>query len=251
VTTQRIRSYQKADELEAGLATALLSWGLCLADTKQRVGLRTSEWVNGGPALEAAVGASAITQDELGHARSLYAMLRDFPGAPESIGAENDLQARDTYYCPRLLNEPWPSWLDVITVNVLVDRAISIAIASAAGSTYGPLKGRIGKILQEEEFHRIFGDSWLAKLSRMNEDLRGKLQHSIKHFWNTALGWFGPDEDTNTLILYDAGILEHRPAELRQQWLEAVIPLLRKHDLTIPTDVVDWSGWDSTFREVR
>jgi phenylacetate-CoA oxygenase PaaI subunit len=251
VSSQTTKSYQEVEELEAGLATALLSWGLCLADTKQRIGLRTSEWVNGGPALEAAVGASAITQDELGHARSLYAMLRDFPGAPDSIGAENDLEARNTYYCPRLLNEPWPSWLDVITVNILLDRAMSIAIASAEASTFGPLKGRIGKILQEEEFHRIFGDSWLAKLARMNEEMRGKLQASVNHFWNAALGWFGPDEDTIALMLHDAGILGHKPAQLRQQWLDAVTPLLHKNDLTIPAEVLNWSGWDSTFREVR
>ncbi|TMD74161.1 MAG: hypothetical protein E6I97_15840 [Chloroflexi bacterium] len=41
-----------------------------LADNKQAVGRRYAYWCNGAPALEAAVAAAAMTQDELGHART-------------------------------------------------------------------------------------------------------------------------------------------------------------------------------------
>jgi len=43
-----------------------------LADNKQAIGRRYAYWCNGAPALEAAVAAAAMTQDELGHARTLY-----------------------------------------------------------------------------------------------------------------------------------------------------------------------------------
>jgi ring-1,2-phenylacetyl-CoA epoxidase subunit PaaC len=250
VTSPTRKRYHRVEELGEKEAAALLEWGLCLADTKQRIGIRTSEWVNGGPALEAAVGASAITQDELGHARSLYAMLRDFPGAPESIGAENDLEARDVYYCPRLLNESWSSWLDVIVVNVLLDRVTSLAVAAADKSTFGPLKGRTAKILQEEAFHRIFGDSWLAKLAKMNDEQRDHLQDSINRFWKMTVGWFGPDDDMTTLTLYEAGILRQKPHQLRQRWLDDVVPLLEEYDFVAPSSELDWSGWHSPTREV-
>jgi phenylacetate-CoA oxygenase PaaI subunit len=231
MSIQTVASYQRVEELEPGVADALLQWGLSLADTKHRLGIRTSEWVNGGPALEAAVGASAMTQDELGHARSLYAILKEFPGAPPGIGAENDLLARHHYFCPPLLNERWPSWVDVIAVNVLLDRATMIAVTAARDSAYLPLKGRTAKILQEEEFHRIFGDSWLGKLARMNEPMRGKLQASLDYFWETAVTWFGPDDDDTALTLYHNAILNATPAQMRQQWLAEVSPLLEKHSL--------------------
>jgi phenylacetate-CoA oxygenase PaaI subunit len=231
VIGQTVVRYQRVEELEAAVADALLQWGLALADTKHRIGIRTSEWVNGGPALEAAVAASAMTQDELGHARSLYAILKEFPGAPPGIGAENDLLARHHYYCPSLLNEPWPSWVDVIAVNVLLDRATMIAVTAARDSAYLPFKGRTAKILQEEEFHRIFGDSWLAKLARMNGPIRGKLQASLDYFWETAVNWFGPDDDDTALMLYHNGILNTTPAQMRQQWLAEVTPLLEKQSL--------------------
>lgn len=243
-------TYQRVEELDTQVAAALLQWGLSLADTKHRIGIRTSEWVNGGPALEAAVGASAITQDELGHARSLYAIFKDFPGAPPGIGAENDLEARDTYFCPRQLHDPWPSWLDVIAVNVLLDRATAVAVAATHHSAYGPLKGRTAKILQEEEFHRIFGDSWLAKLSRMSTNIQGRLQASLDHCWATAVAWFGPDDDDAVMALYDQGILNATPAQMRRRWLDEVTPLLQKYGLTTPPSDLDWAGWQAAYREI-
>src|ERR1700676_3476676 len=52
-----------------------------LADNKQAIGRRYAYWCNGAPALEAAVAAAAMTQDELGHARTLYPLLEDFTQA--------------------------------------------------------------------------------------------------------------------------------------------------------------------------
>jgi len=250
VTTQTMMTYQRIEELDGRVAAAVLQWTLALADTKHKLGIRTSEWINGSPALEAAVGASAITQDELGHARSLFAFLKEFPGAPEGIGAENDLEARDDYHCPRLLNDPWPSWLDVIAANVLVDRALNVAVEAFRDSTFAPLRGRCAKIVQEEEFHRIFGDSWLARLAGWDEEKRGKLQESLNHFWGTAVGWFGPDDDPIALTLYQQGILQATPAEMRRRWLEQVGPLLQKNGLTSPAADVDWSGWNAAYRDL-
>jgi phenylacetate-CoA oxygenase PaaI subunit len=242
--------FQNVYDLEAGLAEAVLRWTLSLADTKHRIGMRTSEWVNGTPALEGAVAASAITQDELGHARSYFSMLRDFPGAPDAIGFENDLEARDVYYNPRLLNEPWPSWLDVIAVSVLLDRALTIAVQATGNSSYAPLRQRTAKILQEEAYHRIFGDSWLARLARGDEKTKGRLQASINRFWAVSQNWFGPDDEAITGQLNQAAILQATPAQMRDEWRIAATSLLEEHGLSAPDDRPDWSLWDSDHRDI-
>src|SRR6266542_5179242 len=54
-----------------------------LADNKQAIGRRYAYWSNGAPALEAAVAAAAMTQDELGHTRTLYPLLEDFVQAEQ------------------------------------------------------------------------------------------------------------------------------------------------------------------------
>ena len=58
----------------------------------------------------------------------------------------------------------WESWLQVIACNLLLDSGLSVALAQATDSAYQPLAGRIAKMLQEERFHRIFGESWLPRL---------------------------------------------------------------------------------------
>ncbi|MFQ5399253.1 MAG: Phenylacetic acid catabolic protein [Anaerolineae bacterium] len=247
-------SVQHVEDLDAATADALLRWGLALADTKHRIGMRTSEWVNGTPALEAAVGASALTQDELGHARSYFSMLRQFPGAPEAIGFENDLAARDVYYNPRVLNTPWASWLDVIAVNVLLDRALHIAVAATSTSTYAPLRQRAAKVVQEEDYHRIFGDSWLARLAAREDALPQRLQDSLNRFWGTAVAWFGPpddaiSDDAISARLYDAGILNATPAQMRARWEDQVTALLSKNNLTPPDMKPDWSNWHPAHRD--
>lgn len=241
-------SYQRVEDLPADITNDVLRWTLALADTKHRLGIRTSEWINGGPALEAAVGASAVTQDELGHARSFYAVLRDFDGAPEGIGAENDLQARATFYNPRVLNQPWASWLDVVCANVTLDRALHIAVAALRGSTFAPLHGRAAKILQEEEFHRIFGDGWLAKLAK-RDDLRERLQATLDRFWQAAVAWYGPENDPIAETVYRHGIVTATAGELRQRWLEQIIPLFERNNLQPPAWEPEWSTWDATFRD--
>lgn len=250
MTPPALTTYQQASDLEPEVAAAFLQWGLALADTKHRLGIRTSEWVNGAPALEAAVGASAITQDELGHARSLYAVFKTFPEAPADIGAENDLEARQDYYCPQLLQTEWDSWVEVIVANVLFDRVTAVAVSAAQTSTFLPLKGRTAKILQEEAFHRIFGDSWLAKLNNMGETTRRQLQAAIDHFWPTAVAWFGPDDDETSRLLWATGIIDRTPAEMCEMWLAEVRPLLEKQQLALPALTVDWAGWRPKYREV-
>lgn len=239
------------DGLDQPVAGALLRWTLALADTKHKIGICTSAWINGAPALEAAVAAAAITQDELGHARSLFALLRDFPGAPSGIGAENDLQARDLYYCPRPLNDAWSSWFDVIAVNVLLDRTLNIAVAAVRDATFAPWRARAGKILQEETFHRRFGDAWLARLAHAGARPRRLMQAAIHQFWPTAAAWFGPDDDAISALLLQQGILTASPAQMRRHWLEQVTLLLEKNALTIPPHKPDWSGWNDRHRDIQ
>ena len=47
-----------------------------LADNKAALGRRYAEWAISAPTLESAVAAAAMAQDELGHARSTYPVLK-------------------------------------------------------------------------------------------------------------------------------------------------------------------------------
>lgn len=242
-------SFRNVSDLDPALATSLLSWGLALADSKYYLGRRLSEWVNGAPTLEAAVGAAAMTQDELGHARSLYAMLRDFPDAPSELSTETDLQ-RVAYFSPAALMEPWDSWTDVIAANVLFDRALSLMFAAVSESSFGPLKQRAAKVLQEEQFHRIYGDTWLARLADSDEKTKNQLRKTLEKAWSLAEAWIGPVDDPVTKPLVAANILTVSPERLRSDWTDSGRALLEKYDLNIEIPQLGWSRWDPKRREV-
>ena len=242
------QTFQSADDMPAALATAVLSWLLSVADTKHRIGLQFSHWVTGAPALEAAVSSAAIAQDELGHARSFYSLLRNFPGAPESIGAENDLEARDIYYAPSALMPRWESWLQVVAINIVLDCALQISIAQMQDSTFQPLAGRIAKIMQEERFHRVFGHSWLERLVQRDDRIKHQLQQVIDWAWWITSQWIGPDDDPIVNELVAARVLGGNTAVVRQQWLAKVEPILTVNELVIPEKKSDWSNWNPQFR---
>jgi 1,2-phenylacetyl-CoA epoxidase catalytic subunit len=102
--------------------------------------------------------------------------------------------------------------------------------------------------LQEEEFHRIFGDGWLARLAQ-REDLRERLQASLERFWRAAVGWYGPESDRIAGTLSQVGILMRTPDELRQRWIEQIVPLLQRNNLQVPDWEADWATWDDGFRD--
>ena len=63
-----------------------------LADNKAALGRRYAEWAVSAPTLESAVAAAAMAQDELGHARATYPILKAL-GADECLdGGGNRLE---------------------------------------------------------------------------------------------------------------------------------------------------------------
>src|SRR5216683_3326024 len=84
-----------------------------LADNKQAIGRRYAYWCNGAPALEAAVAAAAMTQDELGHARTLYPLLEDFTQA-ESDPSQIEPMTRTLHYHLAFLDRDFQGWSDFV-----------------------------------------------------------------------------------------------------------------------------------------
>ena len=63
--------------LDAPTRAALERHILRLADSKRLMGIRYSDWTLGAPSVETGIAMSSMTQDEWGHARLLYSMLKE------------------------------------------------------------------------------------------------------------------------------------------------------------------------------
>ena len=93
--------------------SALINLILVLADNKYFLGRRLSEWAPGGPSLESAVAAAALSQEELGHARALYPLLDEMPMSDAPVPLQRG-DERERVYAVSFLPEPLPTWPHVV-----------------------------------------------------------------------------------------------------------------------------------------
>ena len=201
-----------------------------LADNKYLLGRRFSEWTNRAPTLEAAVAAAAMTQDELGHARSLYAALQSLPDAPEAYLRE---ERRDHRLGLSLLQQPFEHWTAFVAASALFDRALSMMFETARESRHEPLRQRAAKILQEERFNRLYGEGWLKRMATTNAQTRSAMQADVDWLWSPTADWIGSGYNG---AMVAEGVLAESAGALRARWAAEVKSLLADCGLAAPND---------------
>lgn len=233
-----------------------------LADNKQAIGRRYAYWCNGAPALEAAVAAAAMTQDELGHARTLYPLLEDFVQAeanPEQI----EPMTRTLRYHLATLDEDFAGWCDFVATNFLVDTALTTFFEAAQHSSYEPLRQRARKVVQEEQVHFVHGEGWVRRLAHAGGAVRKTLIASLQRFWDETLCWFGPADDPTMSHLLKEGVIDASPDELRGRYVQKIGPVLQALDIELPitfntatkhwqlTQELPWQHWQAASRRLE
>src|SRR3989454_6060889 len=169
-----------------------------LADNKQAIGRRYAYWSNGAPTLEAAVAAAAMTQDEVGHARTLYPLLDDFTQA-ETDPRQVEPETRTLRYHLAFLDKEFEGWCDFVAMNFLFDTALTTFFEAAQNSSYEPLRQRARKIVQEERIHQMHGEGCVRRLANAGGAVRAALVDALERLWSETLCWFGPEDDAAML----------------------------------------------------
>src|SRR5690606_2552228 len=93
---------------------------LVLADSKRLLGMRYGNWMLGAPELEAGIACASMAQDEWGHARLLYALLKDFGDDVDQL--EHGREPHEYRNIEVLDTEP-ASWPELVGINAFVDLA--------------------------------------------------------------------------------------------------------------------------------
>jgi phenylacetate-CoA oxygenase PaaI subunit len=238
------------DDLRSHLGALLLS----LADSKRLLGMRYAEWLLGAPTLEAGIACSAMAQDEWGHGRILYAMLKDFGYDPGQLEHERETEE---YLNSEVLDEPPEDWAGLLALNLLLDTALSVQFSALQNSRYEPLHYKVKKLLDEERFHFEHGRGWAARLAATGAG-RDALRAALEPAWKACLRWFGSPDGPVGLALREAEVIDASPDELRFRWLARVGPIVSDAGLDLAesdgeggwrsTVEVGWEGWDSDRR---
>lgn len=186
-----------AGEFSPEVRDALRRLILSLADTKRMLGIRYSDWLLGAPSIESGIATASMSQDEWGHARLLYAMLKDFGVDPVEVEHSRPPGAYCSASC---LDEPFADWAAVVAGIVVVDGTLSLALEGFATGAYDAARRRIPKMLAEEAFHRDFGQAWMRRIGDGAEEGRERVAAAVKSMLGDAITCLLPGDDEAGLL---------------------------------------------------
>ena len=234
------RTFESVKDMEPlareGLRRALLS----LADGKRLMGIRYSDWLLGAPSIESGIAASSMAQDEWGHARLLYAMLKDFGMDPAAVEHE---RTPEEYANPPALDETPQDWAALVAASVVVDGALSVALEGLAEGVYEPARSRVPKMLAEEAFHHDLGMAWFRQLADGSREGRSRLRDAALSMLGSTLAWLTPTDEVGE-AQSASGLVPEGPA-LLARFVDRYGDLLSRVDIDVADLDPDRDAWDS------
>ncbi|MDP2480022.1 MAG: Phenylacetic acid catabolic protein [Candidatus Palauibacterales bacterium] len=188
------------------------------------------------PSTNTMVSATAIIQDELGHANIAYRLLEDL-----GIDRHWLLYERppEKFKHPYGFDQPLENWAELVTANGLYDRAgITLLGDVYRNTSYGPLKRALVKVDMEENFHLRHGEVWMRRLAESGGEARDAVQRTLDWMFPMGVEWFGmPDDKKRHNAQLDFKLKGMTNDQLRQTWLKAVVPLCHELGLDVPAHV--------------
>ncbi len=184
------------------------------------------------PTLNAFGSATAIIQDELGHAHIAYRLMRDLGVDTESLIYERE-PLRFKY--PYAFDVPLETWVELVVANAFYDRAGFTLLGDVfASTTFGPWKRALVKVDKEETFHLRHGENWMRKIAQSAEG-RDELQRAVDWMFLLTVEWFGlPDNLKRHSEQLGFGFKGKSNDELRQEWMSTAVPLVHGLGLSVP-----------------
>ena len=190
-------------------------------------------WITRAPSLRRKMILLAKVQDEAGHGQYLY-------HAAETLGATREemlealLSGKAKY--SSVFNYPTLNWTDVGVIGYLVDFAAILNQTMLARCSYGPYARAMVRISAEENFHKKQGQDLVIRMAQGTPRQRAMVQDGINRWWWPTLMMFGPhDTDSpNSAALIRWGVKSKTNDELRQEFVDKIVPEIHALALTIP-----------------
>jgi len=202
-----------------------------LADDEYVLAERYTEWQIYAPTPESDLALANIAQDEFGHARLWYDLLEEEYGYDEpDLLWERD-PADFVHSTLVELETPEGDWADTVVRGYLYDAAERLRLEALEDSSFEPIADRVPKVQGEEEYHREHAQSWLDRLTD-SADSRERVQAAVDQLFPHAMTLFAPTVDEDEIL--DAGVRSRSLADLREDWLDEVVPYLDSLGVAVP-----------------
>ena len=199
-----------------------------------------ANWIGRAPSLRRKAILLAKVQDEAGHGLYLY-------GAAETLGvSRNDLLDQlhaGTQKYSAMFDYPALTWADMGVLGWMLDGAAIVNQVPLSRCSYGPYARAMVKICKEESFHQRQGFELLKVLTSGTDAQRAMAQDAVNRWWAPALMMFGPpDGDSKHTVQAMAwGIKRHTNDDLRQKFVDQIVPQAAALGLVLPDPGLRWN----------
>ncbi len=239
---------------------ALVNLIAVIGDNEYFLGRRVSEWADAGPLLESTAACAAITQDKLGHSRAIYPLLEELPWSNPPTGLQGEVD-RARRYSVSFLDEPLPSWSNVVAALALVGPAVNTVLEAVEDSKYEALARRAHRILDEEKLTSAYAEGLVRQIT-YEERGRKLFQGRVDELFTEMLLWFGPEGEEGIEAMRAEGLTSMSNEEMRQRYLDRVVPLLEGCGIGIPVNrdgsdekweygELPWEKWNQLQRRLE
>lgn len=197
-------------------------------------------WISRAPSLKRKAILIAKVQDEAGHGLYLYSAAETL-GTPRSVLNDQLLTGKAKY--SSIFNYPARSWADVGAIGWLVDGAAIQNQVPLCRCSYGPYGRAMVRVCKEESFHQRQGWEILHSLANGTPEQKQMAQDAVNRFYGPALQMFGPpDGDSpNSQQSMQWKIKRFSNDELRQRFVDMIVPQAEALGLTLPDPDLRWN----------
>ena len=201
--------------------------------------LPEGNWITRAPTLKRKLSLLAKVQDEAGHGLYLYCAAETL-GKSRMEMTQELLSGKAKY--SSIFNYPTPTWADIGAIGWLVDGAAIMNQIPLCRCSYGPYARAMIKICKEESFHQRQGYEIMLTLAKGTEAQKDMAQRALNRWWWPSVMMFGPSDadSTNTEDSVKWKIKRYTNDELRQKFVDAIIPQAEKIGLVIPDKDLKW-----------
>ncbi len=210
---------------------------LALADTKRLLGIRYSDWLLGAPSIEDGIACSGMAQDEWGHARLLYSLLKEWDEDPTPVEQDREPTA---YANAPALDAPLAEWSEVVAAMYIVDGALSVSLEGLAEGGFEVAAGRVPKMLGEERYHADLASAWLRRLSSGGPEGRAAIRRAVEGMLPSTLAWLAPEDEAHAALV--AAGLDASADELTAAWTERIAMGIELLGLEAPGRPSEWDA---------
>jgi ring-1,2-phenylacetyl-CoA epoxidase subunit PaaA len=200
-----------------------------------------ANWITRAPSLKRKAILMAKVQDEAGHGLYLYSAAQTL-GISRDEMAEQLIAGKARY--SSIFNYPALTWADMGAIGWLVDGAAICNQVPLCRASYGPYGRAMVRICKEESFHQRQGFEILLELSRGTQPQREMAQDAVNRWYWPSLMMFGPpdDESPNSAQSMAWKIKRFSNDDLRQRFVDMIVPQAEVLGLTLPDPALAWNG---------